>query len=1510
MSSSASSGSERRKGSITAEELTPIVLSQLQTATKAKEESRRQRREGKSSQSPGGGVKTGAVITRSSNNPGGSVSAHGAEGAQQVLDSGSESCGEESRMRTAEAFMSGIQSALSASVQDLSGRSDGAGGADGGSTPEAACLSDELVSEVDSVLSRLMSSVNKGDPSLVPLITNLQASLKERSGPASKKKSPSSCVSDKTTATSMPSPSKLNISSPAAAASETVAPSSSSSAMSPSTPSSAGSQKEWLKDPFGSLPKRPAAQEAKQDFEPVIAKTFDPRNKSIGGALEETRVVAAAASGGASSETHVASKIPWKIRAARKRQMKHHTTGMTKDEFAQIQQSLRESAAKCKEQGQEQQYQYQHHQRHLMSRSSGSINKLIERFSSFSSSSVSPHPVESYSLVRNKSESAIRSQLRHGREEEEEGAQGGSGGGASSGVGGATAPARPMMPSSYRQPEGNRAYTEVAKSVDSLYKSSDLGYASDVCDYNVAAKQTAAAGAAATSAGQGGRGIQKDMSYVQQKRPASMVSQGVKPMSPLLESSLYDRRKKLIQKRAKIFMDKDKDGNNSSSCNDDQTNDNTSHDNVIADDNADDASNDNNNIIIGDNDHNASSTLIILENDCFEPRVGRNNPDLSPHHAGSDNVINSNIVHMDNSNSINIHDNSYSTSNNMHPSSCFNQNPASPLLQYSSSSSFSDNNHTKYPDNDLLSSSLQTGDPPVAAAAAAGEAQQLLQVPGGERPAAGGDQLQRQSSAEDDPSAKGHAKVGRKNSKASTSAVKAKIARRKMMRQANAMDNALGSLSDQEATSEANDDEDDSVEEKQDSEPINEKNLLKPQAVNSSMMELTPETARKNWSSRFSNIKSSFNAASEEDISKSRSPSINRLSDNPPPPPVLQSSPEIQRGRGRARESRASNIRSQSAHNIKVKPILTVSSSQEDIIPEVQPEMVGRSTPGSSERAKSKEDKNKLNTLTANSVSSIKGYSSDTPPGMQHQHHHHQAPPPSGRDSVDYHQYVEMIERFRGNNPKAYSRPLQKNVPTVPNSKVQKKDSLGAPANVHGESLQQQQQQQQLGPQRISKSQPREHTADQQSRAEFMGLVKSSRSSADHPGSVVSVGGGGGGVGGGMGAGSHKNHDMDYQEYMNIINKVRRTKEFTRVRTEQIRLASMYAQEKKRQEELKLEEERLKQEREKIEREREEARRRPPPVTATLSLDSNRKSLHEFEKGQLDNNESEVSKISPNMSPSRSIVLTSSNGSGSGNGESGGVNKEFEQPRLERTNSNDSTRSTERKRQEQARLEQIRLEQLEQKRQQELRELQVKAEQEKLLKLREEQIKQEKEREEIRRLEFERLQQIQEEQRRLEFERKRQEESIRQEQLRLEEERKRHEKLQAEKNAQYNRQRLDIEAQNFALNEDQMMRERMRTVEREAVVNIDTMSPEERIIRERLAQQDKLREEHRKEETQIRQEKLNLLKQEEMLINRQASGLTVSDRRLVASFPLLHVFPSLTTICSTSSPKWVHIWAR
>merc|ERR1712050_807691 len=68
---------------------------------------------------------------------------------------------------------------------------------------------------------------------------------------------------------------------------------------------------------------------------------------------------------------------------------------------------------------------------------------------------------------------------------------------------------------------------------------------------------------------------------------------------------------------------------------------------------------------------------------------------------------------------------------------------------------------------------------------------------------------------------------------------------------------------------------------------------------------------------------------------------------------------------------------------------------------------------------------------------------------------------------------------------------------------------------------------------------------------------------------------------------------MEYQEYMNLISKVRKTKEFSRVRAEHYKLASMYAKEKKREEEVTQQEKMVIEERKKIEA---EAKTRPQPI--------------------------------------------------------------------------------------------------------------------------------------------------------------------------------------------------------------------------------------------------------------------------------------------------------------------------
>ena len=85
-----------------------------------------------------------------------------------------------------------------------------------------------------------------------------------------------------------------------------------------------------------------------------------------------------------------------------------------------------------------------------------------------------------------------------------------------------------------------------------------------------------------------------------------------------------------------------------------------------------------------------------------------------------------------------------------------------------------------------------------------------------------------------------------------------------------------------------------------------------------------------------------------------------------------------------------------------------------------------------------------------------------------------------------------------------------------------------------------------------------------------------------------------------------------------------------------------------------------------------------------------------------------------------------------------------------------------------------------------------------------------------------------------------------------------------------------MEAQNFALlsEEQRGSRAEVAAVEASAAAATGPMSPREKVIVDRLREQDRLREEHKREETQIRKEKLNLLQQEEMLIKRQEEMLT------------------------------------
>ena len=257
-----------KRPSITAEELTPIVLNQLQTTSKLKEENRRLRRGSRSnSNSSTPAILDHPLLQRSQGSSGrqsaiaGSGGSSGSSiGTNHVNDSGSESCGEEARIRTAEAFMSGIQSAIQHN--------------EAGAATEAG-LSEELVGEVDSVLSKLMQSINRNDPSLVPLIVTLQSSLK---------------------ATLKPMDSNRRV-----------------------------EEKHQLQQ------QQQLQQPARQE---VALSEFSTGNEDPFYSMD--------------SSDASTSKIPWKIRAARKRAMKGHTTGMTKEEFAKIKQSLMQSSADCK----------------------------------------------------------------------------------------------------------------------------------------------------------------------------------------------------------------------------------------------------------------------------------------------------------------------------------------------------------------------------------------------------------------------------------------------------------------------------------------------------------------------------------------------------------------------------------------------------------------------------------------------------------------------------------------------------------------------------------------------------------------------------------------------------------------------------------------------------------------------------------------------------------------------------------------------------------------------------------------------------------------------------------------------------------------------------------------------------------------------------------------------------------------------------------------------------------
>ena len=488
-------------------------------------------------------------------------------------------------------------------------------------------------------------------------------------------------------------------------------------------------------------------------------------------------------------------------------------------------------------------------------------------------------------------------------------------------------------------------------------------------------------------------------------------------------------------------------------------------------------------------------------------------------------------------------------------------------------------------------------------------------------------QLSRQSSVED---TKMDGKSKRKSSGGKSSAIKNKIQMRKMMKEANKMEGPSGVLSDGD-----HDNDHDSVEEKQDSELMvddeirNSNKTLRPQEVNTA--QLTPETERrmKDWNSRFSNLKHSFDppGASDREDDPSRSPSTQRHLEG------VQEAESGSRGRSRFKERGTMGQRSQSAHT-------NLGHASRNTAPCIVIDRV--------EVAQSKDDKNKNNTMIARRGSSLTEAQSPKEKSPSIRRFEEET-------DDEYVQYMNSVDRYRQNNPNpkpfrpvtsrndAIAAPLRKLSDVVPVS-MSAPVPASAPAPVRGQiqqpqlPLQQPQlspqqpqlppQQPQLPPQqqtfhpvtglqakskqttpvreeglgslgaRISRSVPKEvirtvkpnqvkppPPQKEESQAEILGLVKTNKETGQ----------------------VEKTNDMDYEDYMNIIKKVRISKEHTRVRTEQARLASMYAQELKRQEEICLEEDRLQQEREKFEKEKWN-----PPVMSYKADNS-------LEKGQLDN---------------------------------------------------------------------------------------------------------------------------------------------------------------------------------------------------------------------------------------------------------------------------------------------------
>ena len=424
---------------------------------------------------------------------------------------------------------------------------------------------------------------------------------------------------------------------------------------------------------------------------------------------------------------------------------------------------------------------------------------------------------------------------------------------------------------------------------DQTSATNDTGYASDVCDYSVAPKKKD------SPTMRGIAQIKLDDSYVQQKRPVSMVSPSIKPMSPSLESSLCDRRQQLIQHRAKTFMG---DNGNKNAY------DNNSSASFI------------NSSFNNNNNYNNNSS--------YNPASLTNRSDFISGFTSAAAIIEapkSTAAHL--------------------PYFC--SQPVQPYQPEYQNDFYGDYQRPHHQhQHELTLTMLETYAvnnpayiPPTNHRALPFEAYSDHFDPVYFQANENENENETTQMIREVELTENRTRTPSRNSK-SNSGVRAKIARRKLMRQANSVDSAATThgMSDPDG-SEAYDEED-SVEEKQDSEPMNDFQSLKPKAVSTLSVDetplsgdCTPETARKNWNFRFANIKQSF-AASEEDIAaKSRSPSLHHVA-----------SEAEERGRNKFKS---------------ISPTKRGSFSTEYSSP-------------SSERAQSKEDKNKLNAaMTASS---------------------------------------------------------------------------------------------------------------------------------------------------------------------------------------------------------------------------------------------------------------------------------------------------------------------------------------------------------------------------------------------------------------------------------------------------------------------------------------------------------------------------------------------------------------